>query len=1506
MRPEAARFVSDDEHVPIFRPSCLITGVAITALAGALALPPAAAFHFPWDQGHDTFQPEPPDDDTEPEDDDCNKSGSPFEVATGNFVHSTGDLFISALGLDLAITRTYNSRDMRSGLLGHGWTLNFEQRVIEATDGISLTNICLQGNGKRERFDATGGCCSSPSDLFASLVKNPDDTFTLVERHGTTRHFNVAGRLAEVVDRNGNKLTLSYDSTGFLTSVADAVGRELLFTKGANGKVELITDFTGRELTYAYDTEGNPISFTGPQGNTAEYRYQNNNLIEIIDPLGDSRLTVTYDSEGRVRTYTDPLRSETWTVSYFPDQNRTIKQDGQGQNWILEYNDNGNVTRTINPLGGETQFTYDEVFNITSTTDENGNTTTFTYDSDGNRLTQTDPLLNTTSFTYDGRLLTSINDPHGIVTTLEYDSNGNRTKMTEAVGTSIERSTTFGYDSSGNLVSQTDPLGNTTTFTCDAHGNRLTATDPLGNTTSWTYDSAGNATSVTGPDGHTTQFEYDLAGNLLRVVDDEGTVVENTYGSAGRVVSRTDGRGNTETFVYDKFGQIVSSVDRGEASRSWEYGPHGETEYTDGRGSITLTEYDAAGRVSRVIVKLKDTSSTPDSDDEVTTFTRDAVGNAIAVADASGNTISHAYDALNRLTRTTIEDGDFLERSYDEVGRLARLQLGNGKVEDYEYDQLGQRTKVSDSLGDIRTFTYDQAGRVIRESEADGTSFTFDYDAAGRTVSRGYPDGTTESFTYTAGGRVSIMIDRAGNRLSYSYDARGRVLSSTTDTGERTTVTYDGDDNMATLTDGNGNTTTFEYDGNGHLSVERYADGSSRSFSYDAEGNLVTQTERDSSVIHFEYDERGLMTKRDLPGTNDDVYSYGLSGQMLTAQNDNANIAFTYDAGGRLVREEINGSTVEYAYDPVNLTRTITYPGGRRVTQVYDERERLASIEDGQGASLMSFTYSARDLRISQQNANGTQIRYTYGSTRQLSEIQHTVGTTELVRLGYDYNANDRVLREENMTVTDSSQQFLYDSDDRVTTYRRGTLVGSDIPAPTREISYDLDVVGNWTTVTRDGTEEVRTLNELNQYTAIDSTPVSHSDTGDLLDDGEFSYEYDGAGRLLTVRSGGSVLASYEYGPLGRRLASSDDTGTRTEYFYDTRLNIIEEQSGGATVATYVHGVGQDDVLSMSRGGNDYTFHKNRTNSIVAVTDAGGSVVETYEYDPYGSVTVLDGSGSELSESAIGNPYRFSGRYYDENGRIYYYRARFYHPRLGRFLSQDPAGFVDGFNLYEYATGDPFNRADPMGLGSKSCKVGAKIEFDAASKIQKLTGRFIKAFGLRFKIGGGVAGEVRACTESCCIGDQPKTVSYMEYSLKADLKMAFGGPIPSLSVSVPLIGSVGLHGTLVFGVSGGGSITGKVTGNCKVQFSGMACVKASGGVVLFLGGQLAEAPGIDPFEGKIGIEGKGALSGEVCYSSMGFSFQACLSGSISVVAEFKAWFVTIGGSYDIVAGQVCS
>jgi RHS repeat-associated protein len=91
-------------------------------------------------------------------------------------------------------------------------------------------------------------------------------------------------------------------------------------------------------------------------------------------------------------------------------------------------------------------------------------------------------------------------------------------------------------------------------------------------------------------------------------------------------------------------------------------------------------------------------------------------------------------------------------------------------------------------------------------------------------------------------------------------------------------------------------------------------------------------------------------------------------------------------------------------------------------------------------------------------------------------------------------------------------------------------------------------------------------------------------------------------------------------------------------------------------------------------------------------------VVESYSYDVFGAPTVYDANYTEISKSAIGNPYMFTARRADDETALYYYRARYYAFDIGRFLQTDPIGYSDGLNVYAYVENNPVNLIDPMGL----------------------------------------------------------------------------------------------------------------------------------------------------------------------------------------------------------------
>ncbi|MFK2821972.1 RHS repeat-associated core domain-containing protein [Arcobacter sp. YIC-80] len=130
---------------------------------------------------------------------------------------------------------------------------------------------------------------------------------------------------------------------------------------------------------------------------------------------------------------------------------------------------------------------------------------------------------------------------------------------------------------------------------------------------------------------------------------------------------------------------------------------------------------------------------------------------------------------------------------------------------------------------------------------------------------------------------------------------------------------------------------------------------------------------------------------------------------------------------------------------------------------------------------------------------------------------------------------------------------------------------------------------------------------------------------------------------------------------------------------------------------SYVYGEYIDDVLAYTNNSNTYYYIKDRQYSIKALVNSNGDVVERYSYSSFGKITIKNSNNNVLSKSKYNNTITYTGRRYDVETDMYYYRNRMYSADLGRFISKDPKGYVDGMNLYTYVMNNPLKYLDPMG-----------------------------------------------------------------------------------------------------------------------------------------------------------------------------------------------------------------
>ena len=370
---------------------------------------------------------------------------------------------------------------------------------------------------------------------------------------------------------------------------------------------------------------------------------------------------------------------------------------------------------------------------------------------------------------------------------------------------------------------------------------------------------------------------------------------------------------------------------------------------------------------------------------------------------------------------------------------------------------------------------------------------------------------------------------------------------------------------------------------------------------------------------------------------------------------------------------------------------------------------------------------------------NGTRMTYLndagdtdigYDGLRRTVTLRHLEADNTLI-VGFEYGydrMNNRTFQRKLHDLA-NSELYEYDSVYRLINFERGELnaQGDAIINPSTEVNqgqqYQLDGVGNWEETTifdENGIPIVddREHSSFNELITQDGATLLYDDNGNLVEDENYTYEYDSRNRLrIATRKADGVVAEYSYDAMGRRIrkevTNSGANDGVTDFYYDG--NRVVEERDGSNVLTqqFVYGNYIDEVLVMDRnldgdnnaigvGDQRLHYHQDGLFSVYAVTDETGDIIESYLYDPYGEVTVFDTNGDIVpphpwgaANSLIDNPYLFTGRRFDEETGLYYFRARYYDSDQGRFISRDPLGYVDGMNLY----GGYFvpNGVDPSG-----------------------------------------------------------------------------------------------------------------------------------------------------------------------------------------------------------------
>ena len=248
-------------------------------------------------------------------------------------------------------------------------------------------------------------------------------------------------------------------------------------------------------------------------------------------------------------------------------------------------------------------------------------------------------------------------------------------------------------------------------------------------------------------------------------------------------------------------------------------------------------------------------------------------------------------------------------------------------------------------------------------------------------------------------------------------------------------------------------------------------------------------------------------------------------------------------------------------------------------------------------------------------------------------------------------------------------------------------------------------VGGTWARAGLPSLLEAATYNASNRQLTSGTQTLTYDLNGNLTSDGTSTYTWDARDRLAAIT--GPLAGSFIYDGTGRRRSKTID-GTASNFLYDG-LNPVQEQAG-ATTRNLLTGFGVDEFLRREEGASTRGVLADALGSIVALVDETGTIQAAYTYEPFGTTTTTGSPGT----SALS----YTGREDDGTG-LKYYRARYYHPSLQRFISEDPIEFAAGdVNLYAYVSNSPVGYSDPHGLMMKtdSCLKSAVSTFQARAQ----------------------------------------------------------------------------------------------------------------------------------------------------------------------------------------------
>jgi RHS repeat-associated protein len=465
------------------------------------------------------------------------------------------------------------------------------------------------------------------------------------------------------------------------------------------------------------------------------------------------------------------------------------------------------------------------------------------------------------------------------------------------------------------------------------------------------------------------------------------------------------------------------------------------------------------------------------------------------------------------------------------------------------------------------------------------------------------------------------------------------------------------------------------------------------SYSYDSQNRLIRIIYPDKRTISFVYDNVGRLIEVQDPG--------------------GGNLSFQYDLLDRLVKSISPPHRVlSFSYDPAGNRKRMVYPDGQIVSYDYNKNSWLTEITLGD--KRIRFEYDGSGRLIKKIFPNQVAVSYVYNpSGRLIRLITTSAKGSILFDLAYGFDAVGNCVGASRCSANSSKKRkikYFYDNLYRVVRIKDSSGC---------MIKYRYDVWGNRLEERSSlfaKTPQSRSLGRVLNALGLMKKKVHYSYLSEniLSKAGDVAYRYDDRGNLAEKKYGeestryifdyenrlGRIEHSdrrqshYAYDAMGRRIVKKISNGKVMHFLYDGYNLIQTSDDRWQMIANFIYDGQIDHPVCMIWKGKIFYYLLDLLGSVIALADESGEIVAEYEYDAWGNILKEAGD--------IPNPFRFTGREWDAESGLYYYRTRYYDPSLGRFISRDAAGRnpfnKQKLNKYVYVCDNPQSYIDPFGL----------------------------------------------------------------------------------------------------------------------------------------------------------------------------------------------------------------